>query len=349
MLRVLVAEDSVTARELLVAILRSDPQISIVGEASNGVEAVEMTKRLRPDVVTMDIRMPKLDGLESTRKIMIESPTPIVIVSGVYNPHDVETSMHALRTGALALLPKPPGPEAPDFDRECERLIQTVKAMSQVKVVRRWPERSVAATVRAPALPRVTRAEIVAIVASTGGPAALARILSELPARFDAPILIVQHIASGFVDGLAAWLNTTSSLPVRVAQNGERLRPGTVYIAADDHHLGVKDRLTIALSRGAAINGFRPSGTALFESVAKAFGDSTLAVVLTGMGDDGVAGLRAVRRRRGRIIVQDEATSVVFGMPREAIALGGAARVLPLPAIAPTLIELAATTARGRL
>jgi two-component system chemotaxis response regulator CheB len=342
MLRVLIAEDSSTARELLVEILRSDPEITIVGEACDGIDAVAMAKQLRPDVITMDVRMPKQDGFESTRQIMIDAPTPIVIVSSVYDDRDVEASMHALRVGALAVLPKPPGPESPDFDDECRKLVQTVKAMAQVKVVRRWRER---ATITQPPIPRVerlARARIVAIVASTGGPSALARILSSLSADFEAPILVVQHISNGFVGGLATWLNTISALPVRVAQDGEPLRSKTVYVAPDNSHLGVRTQSEIALLRTPPIEGFRPSGTMLFESVSKVFGDSMVAVMLTGMGSDGVAGLRAVRTAGGRIIAQDEATSVVFGMPAAAIAAGLADSTLPLDVIAARLEELAA-------
>jgi two-component system chemotaxis response regulator CheB len=341
MVRVLVAEDSVTARELLVEILRSDPEIAVVGEASNGVDAVSMTRQLRPDVVTMDIRMPKQDGFESTRQIMVEAPTPIVIVSAVYNERDVEVSMHALRVGALTVLPKPTGPDVADFDDQCRRLVATVKAMSQVKVVRRWPERVPAEPSPAP-VARTARAGVVAIVASTGGPAALARILSNLSARFDLPVLVVQHIASGFVDGLAAWLNTMSARPVRVARDAETIQPRTVYVAPDHYHLGLRDRRTIVLSRSPAVDGFRPSGTPLFESVARVFGDASVAVVLTGMGDDGVAGLRSIRHAGGVVIAQDERTSVVFGMPGAAVAAGLADMTMPLDAIASRLEELAA-------
>ena len=342
MIRVLVAEDSHTARELLVEILRSDPEVEVVGEAANGALAVEMTRKLRPSVVTMDIRMPKLDGFEATRQIMVEVPTPIVIVSGSLDVHEVEVSMHALKAGALTVLRKPQGPEAPDFDEQARRFLDTVKAMSQVKVVRRWPERTRPEPL--PPIPAVrngARPRVVAIAASTGGPAALARILSEMPGDFPLPVLVVQHIARGFVDGFATWLNTTASLRVKVAEDGEPLCARTVYVAPDDRHLGAMERSTITVCKDPPIEGFRPSATFLFESVARAFGTSAVAVILTGMGRDGVAGLRAIRETGGRVLAQDEESSVVFGMPGAAISEGLADATLPLGAMAYRLRELA--------
>lgn len=343
MIRVLIAEDSVTTRELLVAILRSDPGVEIVGEAKSGREAVEMTKRLRPDVITMDIRMPEMDGFEASRQIMVEAPTPIVIVSGSVDVHEIGVSMDALRAGALTVLSKPSGPEAPDFEENSRRFVDTIKAMSQVKVVRRWaehaptepPPRTPVTIARNGAPPRV-----VAIAASTGGPGALARILSELPGDFPLPVLVVQHITPGFVEGFAAWLNAAAFLRVKVAEDGEPLSARTVYIAPDDRHLGVRDASTISVANAPPVDGFRPSGTFLFESVARVFGSSAMAVILTGMGRDGVVGLRAVRQAGGRILAQDEASSVVFGMPGAAVSEGLADASLPLDTLAYRIRDL---------
>lgn len=343
MIRVLVAEDSPTARALLVEILRSDPEVQVVGEAADGVMAVEMTRKLHPGVVTMDIRMPKLDGFEATRQIMVEVPTPIVIVSGSLDVRHVDVAMHALAAGALAVLPTPRGPEAPDFDEQARRFLDTVKAMSGVKVVRRWPERQRPAPMP-PALPTAAssaRPRVVAVAASTGGPAALATILSDLPGDFPLPVLVVQHIAPGFVDGFATWLNTTSPLRVKVAEQGEPLCARTVYVAPDQGHLGATDRFTVTISHAPPIDGFRPSATFLFESVARAFGGSSVAVILTGMGRDGATGLRAVREAGGQILAQDEESSVVFGMPGAAISEGLANATLPLGTIGSRLRQLA--------
>jgi two-component system, chemotaxis family, protein-glutamate methylesterase/glutaminase len=341
MFRVLVAEDSLTTRELLVQILDADPELEVVGEAKDGVEAVEMTKRLRPDVVTMDIRMPRMDGFEATRQIMVEAPTPIVIVSAIYEDRDVEGSMHALSAGALAVMSKPAGPGSADFEEHARRLATTVKSMAQVKVVRRWAPRTRVETSVAVERKAARPARVVAIGASTGGPAALARLLQDLPNDFGAPMLVVQHMSRGFMDGLASWLNTAGALPVKIAEQGEPLRPRTVYLAPDGGHLGINaGGASLLISQAAPVGSFRPSATFLFESVAKVFGASSLGLILTGMGHDGVEGLRAIRRAGGQIVAQDEATSVVYGMNGAAVAAGLADFTLPLDAIADRLVEL---------
>ena len=352
MIRVLVAEDSATARALLVSLLEADPEIEVVGQARDGVEAVELAVRLRPDLVTMDLRMPRMDGLEATSEIMIQAPTPIVIVTAVDRFGEVEGSLEMLARGALDVLRKPSGPGSPGSGRESARLVATVKAMARVKVVRRWRPRppmvgppSEAAASRTGDAPR---ARAVAIAASTGGPAALRKLFSGLAADFAAPILVVQHITPGFAAGLAGWLDEVSPLRVKVAEAGEPMAAGTAYLAPDGHHLGVDRHRALTLSADGPVDGFCPSATPMFESVAAAFGASAVGVILTGMGDDGVKGLRALRRAGGRVIAQDEATSVVHGMPGAAVEAGLADAVLPLDAIAGRLAALAGGTTEGR-
>jgi two-component system chemotaxis response regulator CheB len=352
MIRVLVAEDSATARALLVSMLSADPEITIVGEATTGAEAVEMAERLAPDLVTMDVHMPVLDGLEATKQIMTRSPRPIIIVSSAARTDEVTLSLEAMRSGALMVLPKPQGLQSVTFEAERRQLLSMVRALAHVKVVRRHG--APAATAPRPTPPRTSSIgpfkasdiEMIAIAASTGGPAALQQIFSQLPAHFPVPILVVQHIARGFTAGLASWLSGDTRLRVKVAELGEIAERGTVYIAPDDRHLGAKrgsgGELRIILDNANPVGTFRPSATYLFRSAAANVGRGVLAVILTGMGDDGVEGLRDVRREGGRIIAQDEASSVIFGMPREAQRAGVVDQVVALEDVARRLGELTA-------
>ena len=336
-------------------VLGGDPEIQVVGEAKDGLEAIQLTESLKPDLVTMDIFMPNMDGLEATKEIMFRFPTPIILVTSSQRAREVESSLASLGNGALDIIEKPIGPFAPKFQDSSTRLIATVKAMSKVKVIRHWRNPNAAPPLK-PAdarsslksgdfqTSRSVRPKILAIAASTGGPAALQALLSQLPEEFPLPVLIVQHITQGFTEGLASWLGTSSRLEVKVGKQGEALMPGRVYVAPDNLHMGVTELGSISLSSIDAIRGFRPSGTFLFESVARAFGPATLAVILTGMGEDGLTGLHAVRRSGGRIIAQDQSTSVIFGMPGAAVAAGIVDVVLPLGDIAGKIISLVPMT-----
>jgi two-component system, chemotaxis family, protein-glutamate methylesterase/glutaminase len=348
MIRVLVAEDSHAARLLLVSLLASDPEIEVVGEVGDGEAAVAGAKRLRPDVITMDIQMPLLDGLEATARIMNEAPTPIVVVSSSVNAKDVASSFEAIKAGALVALPKPGLGGGRQGEDDRRTFVSTVKAMAHVKVVRRWSAASgtppFVARAQAPQTgrPAATRQpSLIAIAASTGGPAALQAVLSTLPSTFPVPIVIVQHIAHGFLAGFAQWLNSECALAVKVAAASEPLTPGTVYLAPDDAHLGVTAGRKTASLPGGRVNGFRPSGSVLFESAADAYGSSLVAVILTGMGADGVSGLRRVRAKGGYVIAQDEASSLIYGMPGEAVAAGLVDISLPLSLIGQHLQHLA--------
>jgi two-component system chemotaxis response regulator CheB len=358
-IRVLVVEDSATQRGMLMAALATDPELEVAGWAANGAEAVRATALIKPDVITMDLRMPVMDGLEATRRIMRETPTPIVMVSSHLAPSDRGLAVEALETGVLSIVAKPEqiSPGTPNA-QSIRELVQAVKSMARVKTVRRWaPERMRTAprpaAPDAPVAPRpaapdglvapprpIAAPSVIAVGASTGGPQALQQVLSALPAGFPVPVLIVQHIAPGFESGLVAWLQTQCAAPVELATAGRPLdRPGIV-VAGSGQHLVVVGR-ALALTDDPPLGGHRPSATVLFQSVARACGPGAVGVLLTGMGEDGAAGLRDLKRRGAVTIAQDEASSVVFGMPGAAIALGVVDHVAPPTAIGPLLVALA--------
>lgn len=344
MIKVLVVEHSPVVREFLVHILHSDPGIRVVGTAHDGEEAITAITRQRPDVITMDVHMPRMNGLDATRRIMETCPTPIVVVSGTADPTVVETGFEAMEAGALAVLRRPAGIGHPDHEATARELVQMVKLMSEVKVVRRWASARGGSTARPPQ-PHPGRApgrcRIVAIGASTGGPPVLQAILSQLPKDFSAPILIVQHMATGFVRGFVEWLAHTSRLPVHVAEHGQLVLAGHVYVAADEHHMTVARNGRITLTREPAENGLRPSVSCLLRSVAQAYGGDAVAGLLSGMGRDGADELKLLREAGAATFAQDKASSVVHGMPGEAIRLDAATFVLPSDKIADVLAKLA--------
>lgn len=348
MIRVLVAEDSAVLREFLIYILSSDPAIQVIGTARDGTDALEAVQREKPDVITMDINMPRMDGFEATRRIMETQPTPIVIVSGSWDTQEVATTFRAVEAGALAVLPRPPGFGHPDHEAMAQELIQTVKLMSEVKVVRRWarPRREGTAALRAPATaeverrPKASEIKLVAIGASTGGPIVLQTILTALPKDFRVPVVIVQHMAAGFMPGFVEWLAQTSARPVHVAADGETLLPGHVYVAPDGFQMKVGMGAKISLTHDEPENGLRPSVSYLFRSVASAYGPNAVGVLLTGMGKDGAEELKLMKQRGAVTLAQDKGSSVVHGMPGEAIRLEAATYVFPPEKIAAALAGL---------
>jgi two-component system chemotaxis response regulator CheB len=350
-IRVLVVEDSLTVRKYLCEILASDPEFEVVGEASDGRDAIELCQQLRPDVVTMDMVLPVMTGLAATEYIMAHRPTPILVVSASTNRGELFKTYDALAAGAVDVLEKPIGTE-PDAVWE-RKFLSTVKLIARIPVITH-PRARLGSLGRTqlplPTLPvpGTRRGKVIAIGASTGGPGAIVEVLRALPAPCPVPILLVLHIGEPFGSAFAEWLNHQSTHRVAYARDGEVLsgREGWVLMAPPDQHLIVRGGRT-ALSNGEERHSCRPSVDVLFESVARDYGASAIAVLLTGMGRDGAAGLLEIRRAGGATIAQDEATSVVYGMPREAVLLGAAEQVLALADIGPALAAAAAAPRDG--
>lgn len=342
MIKVLVVEDSLVVQEFLLHIFGADPEIRVIGVASNGEEAVAASAGKRPDVITMDINMPKMDGIEATRRIMETNPVPIVIVSGNWNPEEVETTFKAMEAGAISIVQRPAGIGHAEHQKTASDLLRTVKLMSEVKVVRRWQHyrQAPAVTAREPIARKPTEIKVIAMGASTGGPVAIQTILSLLPKGFQTPILVVQHIAKGFLQGMLDWLRETSAVLVRMAVHGERVNPGHAYFAPEGSNMGIRDKGEIYLSDSGQGNSVRPSASFLFRSVAEAYGESAIGVLLTGMGSDGAEELKLMKTKGAITIAQDKASSVVFGMPGAAMALDAATFMLSPDEIAVTLARL---------
>ncbi len=347
-IRVMIVEDSRVVRESLIQIVGSDPRLEVVAAVDSAELALRVLHRVRPDVISMDIRLPGMNGFQATREIMAARPTPIVVVSASVNAEELSISMNALKSGALSVVEKPVGISHRLYQELAERLCSQLAIMSQVKVIRQRPRHR--ATVNAGGKERAARVsmpaerltqplEILGIVASTGGPKALQTLLAALPADFRIPVLIVQHITPSFQAGFVRWLNDICLLDVQEAQDGEIPEAGKVYLAPADHHLRfLGDRLVI--DRDAAVCGERPSGTVLFESLARNSENRALGVLLTGMGRDGASGLLAIRQAGGYTIAEDASTAVVYGMPGAAVELDAQCESLPLPNIGPRILEL---------
>jgi two-component system chemotaxis response regulator CheB len=340
-IRVLVVDDSPLVRQVLGRLLEADPAVRVIGYAGDGKEAVEKTFQLRPDLITMDIRMPGMDGLQATEKIMAYRPTPILIVTSARDRRGVQVTMEALAAGALEVVEKPTLMPDDSWEALGAPLVEKVKLLAGVKVITHLKGRSTLRAGRARPEEREKPQRVVGIGVSTGGPGVLATILGALPLDFPLGLLIVQHITEGFMAGLVEWLGRQVRLPIRIAREGDPVRPGLALMAPEGVHLIVERGGRAHLRRALPVGGHRPSADVLLHSLAEVYGEAAVGVLLTGMGRDGAEGLQAVRNAGGCTIVQDEESCAVFGMPKAAIELGAAQSILPPGGIAERLIQLA--------
>jgi len=343
-INVLVVDDSSFMRNYLSSRLDGFRRISVVGTASNGLEALDLAKQLKPDVVTLDIQMPRLDGLATLERLMQESPTRVLMLSSLTIAH-AEATIEALHRGALDVIAKP----------KAERLITEdfiAEVVEKIEAVAARPLRIPINSKPQPAQPRTSTSlalaepkHLVVIGSSTGGPAALNEVIPALPSDLDLAYLIVQHMPPNFTRSLAQRLNRSSSLLVKEAEHGDPVRTGMALVAPGGYHLTLDERSCVVLDRNRRVNGVRPSVDVTMEQIAPLFGKRACGVILTGMGTDGRRGTRHVRRYDGHVIVQDEATSVVYGMPASVVRGGYASVEAPLEAIAGEIVKWRARTA----
>lgn len=331
-IRVLVVDDSPTMANTLTALLTEDPRIEVVGRAGDGNRAVQLARLLRPDVITMDLLLPGLDGPAAIAAIMSQAPARVLVVSAVAEQRGVDLGFQAMSAGALELIGKPNVTNVEELRRWGKDLAHSVCLMAEVPVISR---RARTGSVTPP--PIGARVDVFGIVASTGGPPALAELLSKLPKDLPVPLLIAQHITVGFTQGMVRWLSQVTPLPVDVARDGERLEPGRVYFPQDGQDLLVDSTGLARLQRSRG--GPCPNGDVLLASLAQAFGRRSGGVVLTGMGEDGARGLLAIRKAGGVTFSQDEATSVVYGMPRAALEIHATDQGVPLSSVPELILQ----------
>jgi len=336
---VLVVDDSNMFREILRKIIEAQPDLAVIGFGKNGQEAIQKTRNLKPDVIIMDVRMPVMDGIEAVEHIMDAHPTPILICSASVSDKDVDIAMKAIKMGALDVIEKP-NCFAPNLMSQfSSTLAEKIRFLSQIKVLRHraksrpprsdhFAERFLSPGVKA-----------IGLGASTGGPRAISHLLSCLDSSFPACILLVQHISKNFCDGFVKWLATETTMRVRTARKGMEIEKGLVLVAPAGKHMVLRTQC-VDLLDSPPINGCCPSVDILFKSIAKWQEDKAVGILLTGMGKDGAEGARAIVDMNGHVIVQNEETSTVFGMPKAAIEINAASSVLPLSEIPGALLRL---------
>ncbi|NKB80763.1 MAG: chemotaxis-specific protein-glutamate methyltransferase CheB [Nitrospirales bacterium] len=343
-IRVFLVEDSLVCLTILKQMLATSPAVEVVGTAKDGKEALDLIPSAAPDVICTDLEMPVMDGLELTKTLMKIYPRAILVVSNYVQKEDTRTIFQVLEAGAIDVFPKPRGGKTEDFLLKAQELIAKIKILAGVVVFRRQEDAMSlpSLSLSQPTSPSRSsrRFSLVVMGASTGGPQAFQVILTRLPADFPVPVICIQHISEGFLQGMVDWLSTQCAMKVKTATVGTVPQPGVIYFPIEGMHLELDVKGALSSSTVEAVEGHRPSVDVTFQSIAKHwYGKSAIGVLLTGMGRDGVAGLKTLREAGSLTIAQDEQSSVVFGMPRQAIELGAAAQVLPLQKIAPTIVS----------
>ncbi|MCX7678850.1 MAG: chemotaxis response regulator protein-glutamate methylesterase [Spirochaetes bacterium] len=342
-IKVLVVDDSALVRKIITDILESDPEIEVVGTANNGKSAIFKAKVLDPDVITMDIEMPIMDGLEALKHIVHTNPKPVIMMS-VLTQDGAEPTFRALEYGAVDFIPKPSSILSLTVEEIGNLLINKVKSVyrSKVRLVRKDVAREVNEIVSKPLEVKGTTSRVVAIGTSTGGPSALLSVFKGLPAGFPAPVLVVQHMPEGFTKAFAERLNSSCALDVKEAEDGDEIKPGHGYIAPGHSHMLVEKKgknNVIRVVKGEKVSGHRPSIDVLFDSVAETYRKECIGVIMTGMGRDGASGILHIRKNGGATIAQNEETSVVYGMNRVAVEMGAIDAIVPLQEIPKKIIE----------
>lgn len=353
-IRVLIVDDSALVRRVLRQLLSSAPDIEIVAAAADGAEAVALTESLRPDIITMDVMMPGVSGYEAVEQIMAHCPTPILVLSSVVDPNDKTAAGPLLAAGALEVMAKPALHSGTAGAQARDELIRKIRLLSKVRVITHVRGRQQGGQRAGNSSPPPngsggsgSERRLVAIAASTGGPYAVRQVLQQLPSDFPVPIILVQHIAYGFAQGLADWFDKITPLTVRLGQTGDPLTAATVLVAPEGAHMLVGADERIVLSDAPPVHSLRPSADLAFASVARVFGAKAVGVILTGMGQDGAVGMKAMREAGAWTIAQDEASCTIYGMPRAAMEMGAACEEVALEKIAERLVALCAPAHDG--
>ena len=340
-LRVLVVDDSMFMRRMITDLLQQDAELEVVGAAKNGQEGLELARQLKPDVITLDVEMPIMDGVTMLQRLMQEQPTPVLMLSSL-TKEGAEVTLKCLELGAVDFVTKPSGSISMDIYKISSQIIEKVKAVARARVV---VAPSASRPAAAPPTPAVLTgrstpdAPLVVIGASTGGPRALNTVLSGLPSGLNAKLLLIQHMPEGFTRSLAERLDRNSAFSVREAQGGETLEAGVAYLAPGGKHLKLERGERIALTEDPPVHGVRPAVDVALLSIAQNYQGAVVVAILTGMGSDGAAGVRALAAKGAYTIAEDESTCIVFGMPRAAIQTGAVKRVAPLHHIAEAITE----------